>query len=108
MATLYMSKQAGVVGIMAEAQYNEFRSLDEELVATGGQDWPTPIFTFADEGHPEFESMTGSLERMEALVRGHKVIKAWFAVPFANDKTQSGSNYRTSRKQIDDVFGVTV
>lgn len=108
MATLYMSKQDGVIGIMAEAQHEQFRQLDESLVAAEEQDWPTPIFTFANEGHPEFDNMTGSLERMEALLRGHEVIETMFAVPFANAGTQSGSRYRTSREQIDDVFGVAV
>lgn len=108
MATLYVSQDtaAGLVGIMADSQWDLFKRLDEELLAKNDQHWPTPIFNFSDEDLP---GLTGSLTMAEKLLEGHQVVRVRFWVPYSDfHKDPSGTRklFSTTRQQVIDVFGV--
>lgn len=102
MALFYKCSRDGITGIMPEEQHNNMALLEEELVETGEQQYPRPIFTFSDIDR---EWLTGDMEMMERLLEGHEVVESSFFVPFTHGCDERASGFITTPSQLEWYFG---
>lgn len=102
MALFYKCSRDGITGIMPEEQHNNMALLEEELVETGEQRYPRPIFTFSDVDR---EWLTGDMEMMERLLEGHEVVESCFFVPFTHGDGERAREFVTTPNQLEQHFG---
>lgn len=93
MAKFYYWTNNGVVGVVDEKTYHELESRKHFLAARDEKGLPRPqlppirpIFTFSDPRHPSFHLMSGSVELMQGLFKGHEVEEKNLWVPFSNGR----------------------
>lgn len=126
MAKFYMWSNNGVVAVVSEAVFQEMecrRRIVGEARAEGQELYlppVRPIFTFSDTRNPGLEKwLTGSLEDMHELLRGHEVVRESFYVPFSNgyqwgikaltgddESAERERKCRTSLREAIDTFGL--
>lgn len=105
MAIFHICTRNGITGVMPDEQHKRMRFLDEELVTTGEQRYPRPIFTFADVKQ---SWLTGDLAQMKRLLEGHEVVESQFYVPFTRGPKGKGlDEFLTTKDQVLEAFGRT-
>ncbi len=125
MATFYKGTNNGVVAVVTEDVWRQMQEREALLAKCEAQDLGRPqlprigpVFTFSDPKHHSFQFMTGSIELLEVLLKGHKFLYGGLWVPFSNgyewgwdgDEKQARweQGFSTSLDEVMEAFGLTV
>ena len=122
MATFFRASNNGVIAVVSEEVYIEMQERQKFIADCEANGLPrpqlppvTPIFTFSSPTHRSFNFMTGSLNMLSDLLKGHNVESGLIWVPFSNGTEWHGDKsaqwemkFMTSLDEVMKTFGLEI